>query len=126
MARNPELEQAWRERLARHASSGLTVRAFCEREGLATHQFAWWRRQLMIRDGQAAPVKRKRAAAKAKRSKAPRATTKPFVAVEVTPPKVPSNPIEIVLDDPPRIAVTAGFDPHVLADVLRVLENGKC
>ena len=128
MARDAALERAWRERLARQAASGLTIRAFCEQEGLPPHQFSWWQRQLRIRDGQMTPAKKKpakRVKRKAKRSNAPTAA-KQFLPVEVTPPKMRSTSIEIVLDQPPRVAVTAGFDPQVLAEVLRVLEKAKC
>lgn len=47
MAYQPGLaESVWRERLARFASSGLTVKAFCEREGVAPSNFHAWKRRL--------------------------------------------------------------------------------
>lgn len=42
--RNPELESRWRKLVARHASSGLTARAFCERERVSEPSFYSWRR----------------------------------------------------------------------------------
>jgi transposase len=33
--RNPAKEQFWRQALARQKTSGLSIRAFCEREGLS-------------------------------------------------------------------------------------------
>ena len=36
----------WRDRLRRHAQSGLSVAAFCAREGVSTPSFYAWRRRL--------------------------------------------------------------------------------
>jgi hypothetical protein len=43
-------EQSWRRRLEAHGASGLSVRAFCRREGLAEPRFYWWRREIARRD----------------------------------------------------------------------------
>jgi len=43
-------ESHWRELMSRHAESGLSVRAFCAREGLSECGFYWWRRELRLRD----------------------------------------------------------------------------
>lgn len=43
-------EAAWRERLRNQAGSGLSVRAFCRREGLSEPSFYSWRRELEKRD----------------------------------------------------------------------------
>ena len=39
-------ESVWRERLVRFASSGLSVKAFCLREGVAPSNFHAWKRRL--------------------------------------------------------------------------------
>jgi hypothetical protein len=44
--KDPALEQRWAERLRRHAASGLTVAAFCARQGLSVATFRYWRRRL--------------------------------------------------------------------------------
>ena len=44
--RYPELESRWRKLVSRHASSGLTARAFCERERVSEPSFYSWRRIL--------------------------------------------------------------------------------
>jgi len=36
----------WRKRVERHRRSGLTVARFCEREGVSTASFYWWRKRL--------------------------------------------------------------------------------
>ena len=47
MAHQPGLTvSVWRERLARFASSGLSVKAFCEREGVSPSNFHAWKRRL--------------------------------------------------------------------------------
>jgi transposase-like protein len=44
--RDAAKEAYWREVLGRHASSGLSVREFCERERLTESQFYAWRRTI--------------------------------------------------------------------------------
>jgi hypothetical protein len=43
---NTERAQQWRERITRHAASGLSVAAFCEQEDVSTPTFYWWRSRL--------------------------------------------------------------------------------
>ena len=54
--RDPAREAKWREVVARHRKSGLSVRAFCEREQLPESAFYAWRRTIQERDGQRAPA----------------------------------------------------------------------
>jgi hypothetical protein len=44
--KNPDLEHTWRQRLQRQASSGLSIAAFCAREGVYCSSFQVWRRRL--------------------------------------------------------------------------------
>src|SRR2546430_562503 len=39
----------WRERLAEHARSGLTVKRFCEERGITQYSFYAWRKRLRDR-----------------------------------------------------------------------------
>ena len=48
--RDPAKEKHWRRIIRRHQTSGLSVHAFCEREGLKGCNFLWWRRELNRRD----------------------------------------------------------------------------
>ena len=41
-------EGVWRERLVRFQDSGLTIGAFCEREGVSVSSFHAWKRRLGI------------------------------------------------------------------------------
>lgn len=126
MARDLALERAWRGRVRRQEKSGLTIQAFCQQEDLAPHQFSWWRRELKRRDGQARKPKRAKGAKPTKRAGRSKRANRSFVAVEVARTSSSPAAIEIVLDTPPRIAVSAGFDPQLLRDVLRVMENASC
>ena len=47
--RDPNREKVWRQIVARHAKSGLTVRQFCHREGLHESAFYFWRRTIQER-----------------------------------------------------------------------------
>jgi len=48
-SRDPNREKVWRQVVARHAKSGLTVRQFCHREGLQESAFYFWRRTIQER-----------------------------------------------------------------------------
>jgi hypothetical protein len=43
---DPAVRRAWQQRLQRFRASGLTVPAFCDREGISTASFYAWRRRL--------------------------------------------------------------------------------
>jgi transposase len=43
---DPAASQPWQQRLERFRRSGLTVRAFCDREGVSTASFYAWRRHV--------------------------------------------------------------------------------
>jgi hypothetical protein len=43
---DPAVHALWRQRLLRFEQSGLSVSAFCDREGVSTPSFYAWRRRL--------------------------------------------------------------------------------
>jgi hypothetical protein len=49
-------ERAWRELFERFDDAGLTVPAFCQREGLSRSSFNRWRSRLPMRAGAAAAL----------------------------------------------------------------------
>ncbi len=51
--RAPIREKFWRRTIRQQQRSGLTVRAFCLREGLKDGAFRWWRQALARRDREA-------------------------------------------------------------------------
>lgn len=57
--KDPDLERAWRQRLQRQAASGLSIAAFCAREGVSSASFQAWKRRLAaqaISDRQGPPL----------------------------------------------------------------------
>ena len=112
--RNPAKEQFWRQALARQRASGLSIRAFCEREGLSEASYYQWRRELARRDRP--------------RHQAPR-PRRAFVPVRIIPDADTSptrGMIEIVLASGRRIRVGEGFSRPTLAEVVAVLEAKGC
>jgi transposase-like protein len=81
--RDPERERQWRERVARWATSGLSVRAFCLQHGLIETSFYYWKRELRARDA-AAVASTAIASTKSPARKRPLAKTSPPMFVPVT------------------------------------------
>ena len=48
-SRDPKREKVWRQIVTKQAKSGLTVRQFCQREGLHESAFYFWRRTIQER-----------------------------------------------------------------------------
>ncbi len=124
MGRDLALDRAWRERIGRQLRSGLTIQQFCEQESLVAHQFSWWKRELNRRDAQLESSQDPKPSIKRRRRRRRRVGAG-FVAVQVAP-ALGGTPLEIIVDQRLRIAVTAGFDHQLLAEVVRVLENRQC
>jgi hypothetical protein len=119
--RDPIREKFWRRTIRQQQRSGLTVRAFCLREGLKEGAFRWWRLALARRDRDAS------AATSADRDNEPTEAPPAFLPVrlvdlEAASPR-PLPPIEIVLPTGPTVRVPPGFDPRTLGQVLTVLEG---
>jgi transposase len=108
--RSSSKERFWRRMLRRCRSSGLSVRAFCEEQGLSEPSFYAWRRTLTERD--AAAIR--------------------FVPVQVTPPPQPittaegsAGAVELVLGAGRRLRIGPGFDGPTLTRLLALLEDGR-
>jgi hypothetical protein len=54
--RSAEREVFWRGKFSEHQQSGLSVRQFCEREGLSQPSFYQWRRRLQGGDRQRSEI----------------------------------------------------------------------
>ena len=89
----------WRELLGRQACSALTVRDFCDLEGVSTASFYSWRRRLSDR---------------AKESPE-------FVPLKITQPE-PHACLEIVLSNAMTIRVPEGTARQTIVDVLAAVE----
>ena len=122
--RDPIREKFWRRTIRQQQRSGLTVRAFCLREGLKIGAFRWWRQALARRDREAAPNTPDDLYVE------PTEATPAFlpvrlVALEAASPR-PSPPNEIMLPTGPTVWIPLGFDPRTLGQVLAVLEGRSC
>ena len=85
------LEPQWRERMEQWRASGLSVRAFCLRRGLAVPRFYYWKRELRSRDAAAMTAASRSSASKSPTSLSTEAaqTSRPtFVPVTVRPDTV--------------------------------------
>jgi len=105
-ARDERKEQQWRRWIDQRRASGLSVRDFCARHGLATASFYAWRRVLERR-----------------------AAERPaFVPVQVVADAVPTQArtLEVVLTNGRTVRVAPGFDAATLRQVLAVLEGRPC
>jgi transposase len=98
---DPNAAQRWQQRLHRFARSGLTVAAFCTREGIAPATFHAWKRRL--RDA-AAPQ---------------------FVPVCLTEPTAPT-PVELVLPSGCVLRLAPGCDAAWVRQLLDLLGVRPC
>lgn len=100
-------EQFWRDLIERQQQSDLSIREFCDSEGVSQPSFFAWRRRLPSANGAA-------------RSR--------FVPVQVLTEGSTTAPglMEIVLDDGKRVRVGPDFDRQALEDVLAILERQPC
>jgi transposase-like protein len=105
--RDEQKERQWRRWIAQWQTSGLSVRGFCDRHGLATPSFYAWRSRLQQRA----------------------ADTPAVVAVQVMAdaPPVQGSALELVLADGRIVRVAPGFDAATLRRLLTALEGeGPC
>jgi transposase-like protein len=114
--------------MRQYEQSGLTIRQFCEQEGLVAHQFSWWRAELKRRAAAAPPAAKPKKAPKKKARVTKTAelsedSAPTFLPVQLKASLPAQATIEIVLEQPPRIRVTPGFDAQVLREVVRALEQ---
>jgi transposase-like protein len=101
--RRPERERFWREAVAGHKTSGLSVRAFCVDRGLSEPSFYAWRREFTRRD----------------RSMTPAAT---FVPVQV----VADSIVEVMLPSGVVVRVPPATDAMAVARLVAALGSPSC
>jgi transposase-like protein len=97
-------EQFWREAVAGHRQSGLSVRAFCGERGLSEPNFYAWRREL-VRRGRSA--------------KTPAAT---LVPVQVFADAM----VEVVLPSGVVVRAPAATDATAVARLVAALGSASC
>lgn len=102
-------------------TSGLTQRAYCERESISLKTFSRWRRRLHEaslaheRPVRLIPVRIARARVQAEESRSP-----------VSRSTALSGPVEIVLGSARRVRFVDGLDERELARLIRLLEVLPC
>jgi transposase len=111
--RDPRKELHWQHLIDQWRRSGLSVRAFCDRNGLAVPSFYAWRRRLQQGD----PL--------AHVSQPSDAVT--FLPVHFQPePTGHRPPLELVLASGRCLRIPPGFDPTTLRALLAALEEPSC
>lgn len=113
-ARNQERESRWREVISRQERSGLSVRAFCRREGIHESGFHYWKRSLRQRDDDLQSSARSR-----KRS----SKTPALLPVTIATGSAALAPVEVLLATGVTLRVSAGCDGNTLRTVLDALES---
>jgi transposase-like protein len=102
--RSSERERFWREAVAGHKKSGLSVRAFCADRGLSEPSFYAWRREL------------------ARRGRASRTPAATFVPVQV----VADSIVEVVLPSGVVVRAPLATDAMAVARLVAALGSPSC
>jgi hypothetical protein len=105
MVRGVELENRWRQLIARQAASGLSITAFCREEGVSLGSFFGWRKRLRNRPQ-------------------PDGVDDRFIAIDL--PASVADAFEVVLTSGRRVVVPGRFDPEAFAIIVRILEAPAC
>ena len=134
--RSAAKERFWREVIAEHAVSGLSVKAHCVKRGVSEASFFSWRRELAHRDAELRrpskapqPLDAKRERQTSRRLASPGSSSPPLWAqLHVTSAEASSRAaaIEIVLPAGVRVLVSEGASRQALMDVFAVLERPQC
>ena len=100
-----EKREYWSEVIRLHRESGQAIKSFCDQEGLATHQFHYWRKRLLESSASSSPV---------------------FVPLQLTDPASSAREAISLHTGGYRIDLVSGFCPQALKDVLHVLSELSC
>ena len=138
--RDLEKERTWRAVLDRQRQSGLSVRAFCERERISEASYDVWRRELQRRDHESPsgrqpirefPVRPASRSASVAATSMNRPVDSPaFVPVVIEPSGTPverdehvARVLEVACVDGSRVSVWPGCDAELLRSALQVLTS---
>src|SRR3954462_1075839 len=105
--RDPGREKFWGRTIRNQQERGLSVRAFCLREGLKDWTFRWWRLELARRDHSRSTDPRNDGGGEPTKA-APIFVPVRVVDQEPGPHQAPP-PIEIMLPTGPTVRVPCGF-----------------
>jgi transposase-like protein len=104
---DPATRRGWQQRLQRFRSSGLTVAAFCDGEGISTGSFYAWRRRLQ------------------NDSTSPAADMPRLIPVTLVPQPI-SAPVELLLPSGLVLRLTPDTDLAWLRQLLGLLGCAPC
>lgn len=104
--------QAWTERLARFAASGLSVAHFCAREGVSAPSFYSWKRRLAVGT-----------AGRAGQRSAEAASGPRLLPVHLAPP---GSAVELVLPDGAVLRLVPGCDLAFIRALVEALGGAPC
>lgn len=99
-----EREPYWRKVFSRWRRSGLSVREFCQAEGVNEPRFYWWRRKLET-------------------AEAPKPAFLPVHVIANDAEPVVSQSIEVVLHNGRCLRVPPGFDAETLVKLVELLDR---
>jgi hypothetical protein len=102
---DPATRHLWQQRLQRFTHSGLTVAAFCDREGVSVASFYAWKRRLAADPAPQPPLR--------------------FVPVRVVTPPA-SAPVELLLPSGLVLRLAPGVDLAWLRQLLGLLGDESC
>ena len=111
--RDAKREAFWRGVFKRHASSGLTIRAFCQREQLTESAFFAWRRTTAQRDREA----------KSRTGRGGRSERPAFLPVVVGDEQSRDSAIAIELAGGRVLRLSGSMATERLAELVRALES---
>jgi len=114
--RDPQLEQFWRQTLAKWQQSGQTIRGFCVQQQLSQPNFYAWKRELVKRDAER--VGAVNGGAGPRRAVGPQAL--PLVPVRIVAEAI----IEVVLPTGVVVRVPGGVE--VVAQLVARLGAASC
>lgn len=112
-------ERFWRKMLQRQAGSGLSVRAFCRREGLTEPSFYAWRRTIARRDAQGGGAPQVASRRRSRRGVAA------FVPVVVTEPPHRDTGVILELAGGRRLLLPEAIEVEQVARLVRALEADR-
>jgi hypothetical protein len=119
-------EQFWRRTIADRHRCGLSIKAYCQREGVEPQSFHRWQQVLGRRDRDV-PFQRTVDRPDSLTQPARSSAFLPVRVVQnVAEPTASTTAIETAFDSGPTVRVTRHFDPRALDLVLSVLEARRC
>ena len=105
----------WTKIMRERTESGLSIKAFCQREGMNANTYFYWQRKLREAACQGLPTTSRNNAAK-------ELVPSGWAVCSVADTNTKEPPVSIEIGKG-KITVEAGFDPELLTKVCRVLTS---